>query len=147
MRSFSTVCVDVNIVVDGLQLADRQGSLLSDFWHSFYANRTTFLQPKLFDAELTSVFQKLVFDKEMTARDAKQTLEIAFRLPLSYLDDRSLHFEALEIASAMGVRAAYDAHYIAVARQSSIPLVTSDRRLANAAGQFVEVFHIPREPV
>ena len=147
MQSFSTVCVDANVVVDGVQLAGRENSLLSDLWGSFYTNRTTFLQPKLFDAEITSVFRKLVFDKDMTSLEARQMLKMVFQLPIDYCDDQTIHFEALEIADALGVRAAYDAHYIAVARRGSIPLVTSDRRLANAALRFVEVLHIPQESV
>lgn len=145
MQNFATVCVDANIIVDGLRGAGSEQSSLSDLWHSFYSNHTTFVQPTLFCAEITSVFRSLEFAREITSEEARRFLETAFRLPITWLEDDSIHFEALEIARAFGVRAAYDAHYVAVARRASIPLVTGDRRLANAASQFVEVVYLPRD--
>lgn len=142
MQSYATVCVDANILVNGLRAAGRENSPISDLWHSFYANRTAFVQSSLFDTEVTSVLRRLELDKEITPEECRHFLELAFLLPVTYLEEPSIHFEALDIARAFGVRAAYDAHYVAVARRAAVPLITSDRRLANAARQFVDVIHL-----
>jgi predicted nucleic acid-binding protein len=64
-----------------------------------------------------------------TADSVMKSLE---SLPIEYVEDHQLHIEAMRIAQELGLAAAYDAHYLALARREGIDFYTLDRRLVNA---------------
>jgi predicted nucleic acid-binding protein len=57
-------------------------------------------------------------------------LEAVLSLPLRLTGDGDLHREAMATARELSRPAAYDAHYLALARRLGIELWTTDSRLA-----------------
>jgi predicted nucleic acid-binding protein len=52
-------------------------------------------------------------------------------LPIALFADADLHLEALSVAGRFGLKASYDAHYLALADRLGVEFWTADRRLAN----------------
>jgi predicted nucleic acid-binding protein len=69
--------------------------------------------------------------KEGTVRSA---LEAALALPVELHGDASLHERALEMATELGLAAAYDAHYLALAERLRAEFWTADGKLVRAVG-------------
>lgn len=66
----------------------------------------------------------------------KEVAEIALRamttLPITMYANDSLHREALGVSVRFNIKAAYDAHYLALADHLKCDLWTADKRLYNS---------------
>ena len=93
--------------------------------------------PELFGYEVTNSALQRVRRHGLTASVAARGLALILSLPLRAFDLSAAHAEAFEVASDLNLRAAYDAHYLVLARREQVPLWTADIRLlapARAAG-------------
>lgn len=144
MPSYSKVCPDANFVVNGLRQAGRHATEISAQWELWAGERTRFIVPRLILFEVTNVFYQLQRGGKMSQDEASAFVDAAIHIPFEFVDSLEIHREAQEIARTFGLKATYDAHYVAVARREKMPLVTSDRRLVDALEDgYIETILIP----
>jgi len=144
MPSYSIVCPDANFVVNGLRQAGQYETEIAAQWVALARDQTRLLAPTLLFFEVTNVFYQLERSGKISSDESSRLLEIAMLIPFEFVDHPALHRDALDIAREFGQKAAYDAHYVAVARRQHIPLITSDRRLLNVATDgFIDIVYIP----
>jgi predicted nucleic acid-binding protein len=95
------------------------------------------LAPDLVWAELANVVWKRTRRAEITDAQANLIFSEAMRLPIEIVPIDVLIVEALDLAMVTR-RSVYDCLYLTLAIRKECPLVTADRRLANAlaAGPF-----------
>ncbi len=87
--------------------------------------------PELIAAELANVIWKRRRQGEIDADEAAGLLDDFLNLPLLWASSREMAATALELAVRTG-RTVYDCLYIALAVRLDCPMVTADKRLANA---------------
>jgi predicted nucleic acid-binding protein len=144
MPSYSIVCPDANFVVNGLRQAGRFDTEIAAQWASLARDRARLLVPSLLLIEVTNVLYQLERGGKLSPDETSRLLEAATLIPFELVEYPNIHREALEIARALGQKATYDAHYVAVARQERIPLITSDRGLVSSVNDgYIETIYIP----
>lgn len=84
--------------------------------------------PDLFFVECGSILWKYVQRHSYSAEDAHHDVLDLVRLPLRAVPVRELIGDAMALSLAYGITA-YDAVYVALSRQLSLPLVTADQVL------------------
>jgi len=90
--------------------------------------------PRLLPFEvLDSIYQRLRRGG-VSVEQGKQLWAAFLAFPFDFVGLLGLHERALEIADAFGPRAAYDAHYVALAEALGCDLWTDDQRLLRALG-------------
>ena len=128
----STVCVDASFVARLFLGPDDVG-----FWEVLEHWRdegTAICAPSLITYELTNVFYRCHRAGYLSLASARLALDAALDLPLRLEADAGLHREATRIAATAGSAAAYDAHYLALAKRLNAELWTADARLARESG-------------
>ncbi len=130
MTRFSPVCCDANIVVRLITRSDAGAS--SDLWFRWRDEGRRIVAPLLLRYELTNAFHCLQFAGRLTTEATTTFLQTALALPIDYSTDESLHARAGALARRFNRRAAYDAHYLAVAEAIGADFWTTDERLFNA---------------
>jgi predicted nucleic acid-binding protein len=108
------------LVVDtelGIRAREAMGSRLS--------------APELIDLEVGSALRRLTLDGRLTAHRAKAALEDLHDLPLTRVSHRPLLARCWELRGSVTF---YDSSYVALAEALSVPLLTTDARLARASG-------------
>jgi len=98
--------------------------------------------PTLLKYELVNSVYQAVKHKTLDDSAARTVIESMFDLPITYFDDEHLHVTALEVSVRFGIRAAYDAHYVALAQHLGAELWTADKRLYNAVHQQLDFVHL-----
>ena len=90
--------------------------------------------PTLLLYELSTVFRKAIVTGYISSELASSALDQLMRLGVVTIPPTlTIQETALRYAEVLGQSKAYDAHYLAVAKQLQAQLWTADRRLANAA--------------
>lgn len=100
------------------------------------AGATAYLAPALCDIEVASAFRNLERRGAVTERRARAGLAVLADLPVERVDHRSLLPRILDLRQNFS---AYDAAYVALAEALAAPLVTRDRRLAQAVRRHTSV--------
>jgi|SRR5690606_36288580 len=132
------IVIDASALIEFL-LQTRVGQQVKqEFLHS----DDTLHAPHLIDVEVAQVLRRLVREKEITSARAEEAL-----LDLRELDlERHPHDVLLvRVWSLRGKLSAYDAVYVALAEGMNAALLTTDHRLARAAGSSVKV-RTPQPP-
>lgn len=91
----------------------------------------TILAPDLMLAEVGNVIWKRFRSGGIAEEAARQTFETLNRLPVQFVSVADLVGDALDLAMHLD-RSVYDCVYLALAMKRSAPLVTADKRFANA---------------
>ncbi len=118
--------IDASALIHGLLpvaggAASRRRLLVNTFWHA----------PHLIDAECGHVLRRTVRRNEISAEEGRICLQAAAAIIDMHYD----HCRLAAIAWSLRDRLSfYDALYVALAVRLDLPLVTADRRLANAPG-------------
>lgn len=94
---------------------------------------TQLIAPCLILAEITNAIYKRVNRKEMTLNTARQALHTVLEFGIEIREEPGLSERVLELAHALKMVTAYDAHYLALAEKYGCDLWTGDRRLYNSA--------------
>jgi len=128
------VCVDASVVVRLLVPAPGSDAVAA-LWERWTAERRRVLAPALLGYEVTNALRRYEVLGSLTPDEVNDALDIYTSLGLVHVDEPALHAEALKLARQHGLKAAYDAHYLAVARRFGADLCTADARLANAVGR------------
>ena len=118
----SALVVDASALVDALLIDGAARACLSEA--SLHA-------PELIDAELLSVLRRLVLTGQLVEQQARLALDTAQLLGLRRHTTRQLWPHAWQLRTNLS---AYDALYVALAEQLSLPLLSADGRLARAPG-------------
>lgn len=93
--------------------------------------QTEFFVPDLFYIECTNTLWKYVRAGLYTAAEVQADLVTLKAFPLRVVSTADLMSEAVTIALAYGI-STYDASYVALSQQVSVPLLTLDSRLIRA---------------
>ena len=96
--------------------------------------REELIVPHLFYFEFTNILRQQTIRGGMSPADANRILDELFAFPVSVLPATpvaraELHRAAFDIATRFGLRATYDAHYVALAEMHGCDLWTADQRL------------------
>jgi predicted nucleic acid-binding protein len=125
------VCVDASVVVRLLVPAPGSEAVAA-LWSEWTATRRRIVTSGLVGYEVTNALLRYEVLGALSSDDVNDALSIFASLNLVQVDDPVLHAEALKLARTHGLKAAYDAHYLATARRFAADLFTADARLARA---------------
>lgn len=129
----SAFVVDSSAVVDLLLHHDIESGTVSDLRsHDLRA-------PELIIPELLSAARRLAASRRVDMPRVSRMLEEYDKLEVTCCSHDVLMFAAWKLRDNFS---AYDAMYVALAKQLEIPLVTSDMRLAKAARDECEVLDL-----
>lgn len=138
--SSTTICVDTNIVVR-LVAPDPHRDIL-ELWRNWNSTNATLVAPDLLRFEVVNAFHRMHIAGNIGDLLAEELTTIALELPITYFGDTSLHLDALKVAKRLGQKAAYDAHYVALAQHLGAELWTADKRLYNAVHHQLDFVHL-----
>jgi predicted nucleic acid-binding protein len=130
--SESRVCADASFLIK-LVLPEDGSDRAKDLWDEWGENAVSVLAPTLILYEFTSSVNKYVQRRWLSPDRGHQALAFLLRLPLELVAGDALHQAAFTIATEAAMGSAYDAHYIAVARDLNCALWTGDRRMHGTA--------------
>jgi predicted nucleic acid-binding protein len=122
------IVVDASAVLDGL--LDPEGH--PDIAAVLVGAEEPVAAPDLLDVEVLHVLRRWEHRRQITAARASQALDDLQALPIVH------HPARATIALVWAMRrtlSAYDAQYVALAKALQATLLTTDRRMANAARQ------------
>jgi predicted nucleic acid-binding protein len=91
--------------------------------------------PTLRRFEIANIVRKRMVRNALSLEDADRILADFLQLPFTLVTPRELHREALALADAFGLPAAYDAHYVVLARMLGCDLWTYDADLFKSVGR------------
>jgi predicted nucleic acid-binding protein len=121
--------VDASAVVRGL-LVD--GGQAAEFVDEVAGAALGAHAPDLLVAEVTNALCVHVSAERWPMEEAQERLATFLALPVGLQPSGPIASEALEVAAARGL-SVYDALYVVLAAALDVPLVTADRRLADAS--------------
>jgi predicted nucleic acid-binding protein len=122
----SVLVVDASVVVVALADDGADGDLAR-----FRLHGESLLAPDLVDLEVTSVIRKQVVRGNLDLRRAALALDDLLDLPLERVPTARLVPRCWELRDNLTPN---DAAYVALAELFRVPLLTADRRLAQAPG-------------
>ncbi len=125
----SWVCVDASFILR--MLLDPDAESYSEAWVAWERRSVQRAAPTLLYYELTNGIHRYVRAGVLSEATAGKALRTAQSLPVALVGDAELHSRALVLAGELGLTAAYDAHYVALAERLGAELWTADARLAN----------------
>ena len=84
--------------------------------------------------EVVNALHRYVHHGMLLPEEASDALEAILGLGIELRSDAELHPRALALANKLGLAAAYDVHYLALAERLGAEFWTADRRLQHAVG-------------
>lgn len=129
----SPICVDASIVVR-LAVRARPEPALIETWLRWMADSQPLVAPALILAEITNAVHRYRVAGHLSDDDARQLLNLALSLGIELVAEPHIARRALVLAGELGLPAAYDAHYLAVAEDRGAELWTGDARLFRTVG-------------
>lgn len=91
--------------------------------------------PRILAFEATDALLRRCLRNGLDIADARTRLGDLLLVPVRYLHRKTIKDEALVLADAFGLPAAYGAHDLALAERERCDVSTSNRRLLNAVGE------------
>ena len=135
------ICVDANFVVFLVQAASETSPFIV-LWDEWQERSHQIIAPTLFGYEVTNVFHRMSVAGQILPQEAEQLLEEALNLGIILYGDRNLHSSASALAKSLNLRAAYDAHYLALSERFNAEFYTSDKRLFNSVKDTISWIHL-----
>lgn len=124
----SWVCVDCSFVVR--LLVDHASSpAAARLWREWLDQGLVVAAPALLYYEVVNALHRYLRGGYLTDEEASAALEVGLSLGLVLHGELDLHRQAARLAGELGLPAAYNAHYLALAVQLAAPLWTADGRL------------------
>jgi predicted nucleic acid-binding protein len=134
MAKSTIVCIDASFVLR-LLLGGPGGNEAEILWKEWAHNGVQAAAPELIFYEITNALHRLSSNAIVAFEEAEETLEIALGLEINTVSEEFLHHKALLFARKCSLKAAYDAHYLALAESLEANFWTADRRLMNAVAE------------
>jgi len=128
----SFLVLDASVLVR-LLLADSERAPAVQRYREWKAQGLELALPSLALYESANALYRYARSGEMTLGEAQTLWRQALRLGLRYFQEPWVHTRALELGHELGLGAAYDAHYLALAEGLAAPFWTADRRLYQRA--------------
>lgn len=125
------VCVDASVVVP-LVTRRPEGSPFAEAWRRLHDRGQKPVAPALLLYEVANALHRYAAGGMLLAEEASNALEAVLGLDIELHGDAQLHRRALALAGELGLPAAYDAHYLALAESLGAEFWTADRRLCQA---------------
>ena len=91
------------------------------------------IAPGLLPYEVAEVLHRRVQRGEMSPKMARERLNAVLEAGPVFLDFKTLHAEALELAQVLGRPSSYESHYLALAEREDCEFWTGDRSFWEAA--------------
>ncbi len=135
MLSYSRCCCDANLLVTVFDARAEAFPAVSVLWETWAAEGVTVIAPTLLRFEVTNAVYRMARAAAVTTSWATETITMLDSVEIHYVDYRGLHTDAFSIAHELGMPAAYDAHYLALARRQGVDFYTLDRKLVNTAAR------------
>lgn len=130
-----TVVVDSNIFV-ALFINLPYTNVATDNYQQWLINRERLIAPVLFEYEVVSIIQQLVYGKYLSKSEGNERMKDIFNCNISLIStSTTLHQAALNWAQKLNQSKAYDAQYVALAEQENAQFWSADKRLINALQQ------------
>jgi predicted nucleic acid-binding protein len=131
MANSPLVCVDASFVMR-LLLGGPGGDKAEELWEEWAQGRVQAAAPGLIFYEITNALYRLGASASLAFEEITEILELALSLGINTISEDFLHRKALVFAGQYGLKATYDAHYLALAQSLGTDFWTADRRLVNA---------------
>ncbi|MGQ9921569.1 MAG: type II toxin-antitoxin system VapC family toxin [Desulfobacca sp.] len=138
----SMMCVDASFVLRLLGSTSPEAAP-AQMWLESQEQGKIAVAPGLLYYEVANALHRYVVKDQLTAAAARQLLELALDLEIEVYSEPDLHYQALRLAQELALPAAYDAHYLALAKRLGAELWTADQRLARVAGTVVAIVVVP----
>lgn len=126
----TTVCIDANIVVR--LVTDPDDRAIAALWRRWDREGIAPAAPSLILYEVTNALYRYQRTGRLSSQAVDEALTAALALPMEICDAGHLCLGAMRIARRLGLSAAYDGHYLALAQSLDAELWTTDRRLFNS---------------
>jgi predicted nucleic acid-binding protein len=98
-------------------------------WERCVANRVEIIAPSLLRYEVANALFRSAVAGLVSETEATSIVGSMNQLPIKYFDGVSLNVSAFEIARVLNLKAAYDAHYLALSLREGAEFFTVDKRL------------------
>ncbi len=112
------ICVDASFIVRRVS-AEITESRYRDLWNEWVNSGYEIVAPTLIYYEASNAFHRMSLARQISAEEAVQLMDNASNLGITLYGDRSLHQQALNLASILRLPASYDANYLALAQELS----------------------------
>ncbi len=133
----NSVCLDASFIVRMLVGPETLARKAESLWATWEQQGKTLVAPALLYFEVSNALFRYVKANRLPFPLVQELLTTALSLEVLLYADADLHLEALTLARELRLPAAYDAHYLALARRLGAECWTADRRLAQTvAGRF-----------
>jgi predicted nucleic acid-binding protein len=131
------VVVDASLAVKWLieEVDSEEALALGDSWAEA---GVTLAAPHLLPFEVANALHRRVVSEELSTQRTSELVEFLLDMGIELRGAPGLHVRALELASALGQRAAYDSHYLALAEELECDYWTADARYYRAAESSVD---------
>lgn len=103
--------------------------------------------PTLLYYEVANALHRYAVRGDLVPAEAQALLDLALCLDVDVVSDGGLHRRALQLADALALPAAYDAHYLALAERLGAEFWTADARLVLAVQDRLPWVHRLGEPL
>lgn len=137
MNNSWLICPDANLVVQLLVTTAADAPLLA-LWQGWLEPPTNLIAPTLLFYEVSNALHRYATYGQLTPAEATAALNVALNLGITTFGDAGLHQDALGLAQDLSLPAAYDAHYLALARRVGADFWTADKRLYNKVHAHLE---------
>lgn len=127
------VCVDASFVMR-LLLGGSGGEKAEELWEQWMRNGVQAIAPGLIFYEISNAIYRLFSSSFLLFEEARETFDLALSLGIRAISEELTYRKALLLARQFGLKATYDAHYLAVAQSLETDFWTADHRLFNTVG-------------
>ena len=124
--------VDASVAVKWLveEVDSEEALALGDSWAEAGVQ---LVAPYLLPFEVANALHRRVLGEELSTQQASELVEFLLGMGIELLETPLVHVRALELASELDQRAAYDSHYLALAEELDCDFWTADARFYRAA--------------
>ena len=137
------LCLDASFVVN--VLSDLLTEEDSAAWESWLDQDREMVAPRHMRSEVVNSLHKAWRRGDADDEFVRRSIYGLIAIPIRYVDDDRLPFEAIAIAREYALPATYDAYYVALAARYGADLWTSDRKLWRATSPSLDWVHYAPE--
>jgi predicted nucleic acid-binding protein len=128
------ICVDASVAAKWILAEEHADRSLALYLAAVEADEPI-VAPPLLPVEVINILrQRVRSPKGPSIEEARLLLDRFLAFALTLLAPPGLHLRALDIADSYGLRAVYDAHYLALCELLGCEVWTDDRRLLRDIG-------------
>jgi len=138
--SSSWACVDASLVVR--LVVDPNDLAVHTLWDGWERDGQSIAAPTLLFYEVSNALHRYRRADMLSGAAVRMGLQAALALPVRLYGEAELHRRALDLADRLGLPAAYDAHYLALAEWLGGSFWTADARLGRAVEGTLPWIHV-----